>query len=106
MSAHVSGTTEVYFTVDGIAKHRHDGVTGWHSVHIKHAGAFHDSAATPVGDMTKAQSKVYELALAGKSYEYLWAPRSRHEEVRVRAKKVVMTEAVKEEFAAAGFTAA
>lgn len=81
------GKTEVYATVDGIIKHRHDGVKGWHSAHIKHADpAFHATAAqADVSGLSPELQARHVEALAGKSFEYLWAPRSRHAEVRTRS---------------------
>lgn len=76
--------TEVYATIDGIMKHRHEGAKGWHSAHIKHADAEAHRRANATrpkfragtSDELKAR---YKEALAGKSFEYLWQNVSRRE---------------------------
>lgn len=71
--------TEVYFTVDGMPKHKHEGAKGYHTPHIKHGdGTLHDkakaSAPTFREGTTEELKKRYAESLAGKSFEYLWAP--------------------------------
>lgn len=77
-------STEVYATIDGIMKHRHDGAKGWHSAHIKHGEeGLHraQNASRPryragMSDELKAR---YKLALAGQSFESLWQNVARRE---------------------------
>lgn len=89
----MAGKTEVYATIDGIVKHRHDGVKGWHSAHIKHAdpNAHATAAQADVSGLTPELQARYVEALAGKSFEYLWDPRSRHAEVRTRTPRAAKT---------------